>query len=494
MPNREPRLSPAGLLSLLRQSPVINTPEGRKLAEILAKSSNCNEVKVRVKTAVKAAAKNAQLPYNGQKLAVLHESARFALAKGAIATPLNAAQRRAALAMFGVSVVPTAAAVKQMAQDTAALLPKTPQQIHTALADQKAKVEALQAQAKSDNAEVALNAKKQMRGALQDLAKLVAAAKVKHIEAMRGFNRYNQVNVSPAQRKARMGAVKKELAAAKKELAATKKAVRKLKPGNLRQSYYTKAEAQAAQVKVLQERYLLLRQGKDLVRVRKIASGRIPRKPLPQTSNQPVALDPVLARIMIRYLAARIPRHPGEGRQHFIFRLRMYFKRALARFLRLREQGETPAAAAESASVSTIVEDSAAIESEVCAGGEAQDEAADAMDGIANEYAKDLELAATQLAPETAAHSGPGEFINPQVAQELQASVSEASDPALAVAQAATSEAELMTGFSTSPPAEATFTVVDVEGDEASQGAAEWYKNRYLMGGAALAAAYIATR
>ena len=71
MPNQEPRLSPAGLLSLLRQSPVINTPEGRKLAEILAKSSNCNEVKVRVNTAVKAAAKNAQLPYNGQKLAIL---------------------------------------------------------------------------------------------------------------------------------------------------------------------------------------------------------------------------------------------------------------------------------------------------------------------------------------------------------------------------------------------------------------------------------------
>jgi len=98
-------LSPAGLLSLLRQSPVIHTPEGHKLASILAKSSNCNEVNVRVKTAAKAAAKK-RLPYDGQKLHVLHQSARYALAKGTIPTELNAAQRTAALKTFGVSLVP----------------------------------------------------------------------------------------------------------------------------------------------------------------------------------------------------------------------------------------------------------------------------------------------------------------------------------------------------------------------------------------------------
>ena len=488
-----PRLSPGGLLSLLRQSPVINTPEGRKLAEILAKSSNCNEVKVRVKTAVKAAAKK-PTPYDGQKLGILHESARYALSKGTIPTPLNAAQRTQALKIFGVSLVPAKAVVQQMVQETSTLLPKTPQQIIEALNAQKLKVAALKQQAQSTDAKVRVNAMQELPVALKQLAALVAAAKVKHIEAMRGFNKYNEVSVKPHQRKARAAAVKKQLAAAKKELDATKRAIKKLKPGALRQSYYTKAESLIAKIKVLKQRYMLLRQGKDLVRVRKIAAGRIPRKPLPQTTDKPIPLDPVLARIMIRYLAARMPRHPGEGRQHFIFRLRMYFKRSLARFLRLREKGETPAAAAESAAVSTIVEDSAALESEVCAGGEAQDPAADAMDGIANEYRKDLELAATQLAPETAAHSGPGEFINPQVAQELQASVAEASDPALALAQAATSEAELMTGFDASIPAEETFTIVDAEGIAPDQQQGQWYRNKYLLGGAAVAAAYLATR
>jgi hypothetical protein len=486
-------LSPAGLLSLLRQSPVIHTPEGQKLASILAKSSNCNEVNVRVKTAAKAAAKK-RLPYDGQKLHVLHQSARYALAKGTIPTELNAAQRTEALKMFGVSLVPPKAVVQHMVQQTSALLPKTPQQIMEELGAQKAHVAALKQQAQSTDEAVRVNAMQQLPAALKVLASLVAAAKVKHIEAMRGFNKYNEVTVKPHQRKAKMANVKKQLIVTKKELAATKRAINKLKPGALRQSYYTKAEDQAAQIKVLKQRYLLLRQGKDLVRVRKIVAGRIPRKPLPQTSNQPIALDPVLARIMIRYLAARIPRHPGEGRQHFIFRLRMYFKRSLARFLRLREKGETPAAAAESAAVSTIVEDSAALESEVCAGGEAQDSAADAMDGIANEYSKDLELAATQLAPETAAHSGPGEFINPQVAQELQASVAEASDPALALAQAATSEAELMTGFEATPVVDETITIADVESMAPSPDGAQWYKNKYLLGGAAVAAAYLATR
>lgn len=489
-----PRLSPGGLLSLLRQSPVISTPEGRKLAEILAKSSNCHEVKVRVKTAGKAAKKGRPTPFNGQRLALLHDSARYALSKGTEPTPLNAAQRTAALRMFGVSLVPTRAVVQQMVQDTSSLLPQTPQQIIAALNEQKLKVAALKQQAQATEPQVRVSAMQQLPVALKQLAALVAAAKVKHIEAMRGFNKFNEVSVRPDQRQARMAGVKKQLSAAKKELAATKRAIRKLKPGALRQSYYTKAEALIGKIKVLKQRYIMLRQGRDLIRVRKIAAGRIPRKPLPQTTDKPIALDPVLARIMIRYLAARIPRHPGEGRRHFIFRLRMYFKRALARFLRLREKGETPAAAAESASVSTIVEDSAALESEVCAGGEAQDPAADAMDGIANEYRKDLELAATQLAPETAAHSGPGEFINPQVAQELHASVAEASDPALALAQAATSEAELMTGFEASIPAEETFTLADAEGITPAKQQGEWYRNKYLLGGAAVAAAYLATR
>jgi len=483
------RLSPQGLNQLLAStSAALQTPEGQKLSAILSRSKSCKEAKVRVAASARMATKDPALPYDGRRLKILHESLRFAASGGREPTTLNAAQRRSALQIFNVHPSTPAAVVAQISKETQAILPVPAQKLASDLHRAKKHVEELKSLSKSHDADVRIRAQKELPAALRDLARLVVAAKVKHVEAMSGFRRYNEIQVPEAQRKARMSNVKKQLRVQQKELSATKRHVKRLKPGALRNSYLTKAQATSAQVKVLKHRYTMLRHGRDLVRVRKIASGPIPRKPLPQSSDSQYDITPTTARIMIRYLAARIPRHNGEGRKHFIFRLRMYFKRALARYLRLREQGEAEAAAAESASVMTVVDDGPALESEVCAGGEARDNAADAMENIANSYTKDLELAATQLAPETAAHSGAGEFINPSVASELSASAQEASDPNLAIAQATTSEAELMQAFDTTPPSDEVFTLSDVTASGEMTTKPQWYKNKYLLGGAALAA------
>ena len=483
------RLSPQRLSQLLASSsPASASPEGQKLASILAQSKTCKEAKVRVAASARMAAKDPTLPYDGRKLKILHASLRFAASGGKEPTSLNATQRRAALKIFNVQHSTPEAAISQMAEETTAILPVPAQKLATELHRAKKHVEELKNLSQSHDGDVRIRAQKELPEALQNLARLVVAAKVKHVEAMRGFRRFNEISVTAAQRKARMANVKKQLSKEQRELTATKRHVKRLKPGALRNSYLTKAQASSAQVKVLKHRYMMLRGGKDVVRVRKLASGPIPRKPLPQSSNSEYDISPPTARIMIRYLAARMPRHNGEGRKHFIFRLRMYFKRALARYLRLREQGEAEAAAAESASVMTIVDDGPALESEVCAGGEARDNAADAMDNIANSYAKDLELAATQLAPETAAHSGPGEFVDPAVAGEVAAAATDATNSNLALAQATTSEAELMQSFETSPPGDEVFTIADVSAPGEMTGKAQWYKNKYLLGGAALAA------
>jgi hypothetical protein len=51
-----------------------------------------------------------------------------------------------------------------------------------------------------------------------------------------------------------------------------------------------------------------------------------------------------------------------------------------------------------------------------------------------------------------------------------------------------------MTGFEATPVVDETITIADVESMAPSSDGAQWYKNRYLLGGAAVAAAYLATR
>ena len=45
-----------------------------------------------------------------------------------------------------------------------------------------------------------------------------------------------------------------------------------------------------------------------------------------------------------------------------------------------------------------------------------------------------------------------------------------------------------MQSFETSPPGDEVFTIADVSAPGEMTGKAQWYKNKYLLGGAALAA------
>jgi hypothetical protein len=154
--------------------------------------------------------------------------------------------------------------------------------------------------------------------------------------------------------------------------------------------------------------------------------------------------------------------------------------------------------------VATVVEDAPVLEAEVSAGGEAADIAADAYAPLVDQMTTDLEMAATDLAPETAANDPASAYTSPSVGQEIQASAQEAGDPVLAEAQIDAAMAELAAAgnldVSPSTTTDEGDLIIFQDATEGSyedtgasgsaEGTAAWYKSPFVIGAAVLAAAF----
>jgi hypothetical protein len=321
---------------------------------------------------------------------------------------------------------------------------------------------------------------------LRSAAALVTAAKVRQIHDSKRFLPFDVKSVPPTQVKSRIAVVLKKLRKVEAEITVVSKKMGSVKPGPIRTMLFNRRAKLLAERAGLRRRLVLLRQGKDkfqLKRVR-VKEQRTKIQLPPGLKFRP---SPDLVTVMVRYLAQRIPRRPGESRRHFIMRLRMYVLRALARFA-ANSAGEPDAAAAiEAAAVATVVEDSKALEAEVDAGGVADDQAAEAMGELAEAYNDQLEQAATDFAPETAESSTPDEFVSPDtvVSDSSPETIDDDLEEAFETMDVAAFRADEIEGASDA------FRADEIEG---ASDARPWYKNPVVWGGAALAAVLIIRR
>lgn len=408
----------------------------------------------------------------------------------------------------------------QMAQRVASIMPKSPAELVAALQAHKAQLAVLRDQVErakaGDPALVSQLAQleAQYKKALQDGAALVTASKLKQASMAGMIKRCRRIQIkNEAERQARLAQVATSIKQMDSGLQSLATQVAKAPSAALRAQLATKLQAGKAARGVAVERYKLLRQGEDLTPIKYVNTATklktIDISPLfvqarknPAEGSGLPTVDPMLRRVMIRYLASKLPRRKGEARCDFVERLRMYAKRTLVRYLANHANGMEQTAAAEDAVVDTLTEDAAALEEAASAGGQPADASMDAVSPLVDEMATDVEQATTDLAPETAANSPASDYVAPSVGEEITASSNEALDPAFVDAQLAASIAEIGAAgnldVSLSATTEDGETLVFQDAAESTAedadagvaGAGAWYKNPFVIGAAALAAVF----
>ena len=370
------------------------------------------------------------------------------------------------------------AAVEQVAADAASLAPVQPAVLAGKIKLQQKTLRAIDAKIKAEKVSARRAKLEALRKQqLKQAAALVTAAKVKELQDARRFKPFDIKKVEPNEAKARVQTILRKIAALNREITKLTARIASMTPGVQRAVLFNRRAKLAAEKSGLERRLKLLRQGRDKVQVRRV---RV-QKQRPQIRLTPGVVfrpAPDLVTVLVRYLAQRIPRRPGESRRHFLLRLRIYVQRALARYAANAASEPDPNAAAEAAAVATVTEDAPAIEAEVDAGGVAEDDASDAMTEVAEEFIPQMEQAAADFAPETAENSDPDEFVT--------------SDTALVDSSPETIDSDLEDAFET---LDVSTGYDDDDDDEDSDSEARpWFKNPVVWGGAALAAVLILRR
>ena len=397
----------------------------------------------------------------------------------------------------------------QMAQRVASIMPKSPAELVAALQAHKVRLAALRDQVERAKAgDPALvsqlpQLEAAYKKALQDGAALVTASKLKQSSMAGMIKRCRRIQIKDeAERQARLAQVSASITKLDSDLQALTAQIGKAPSAALRGQLVAKQQVGKSARSTLVQRYTLIRKGEDLTPIKYVQTAQ-KLKPvgLILTGETPT-IDPVLRRVMIRYLASKLPRRPGESRCDFVERLRMYTKRTLARYLANQAQGVEAAAAAESAVVDTLTQDAQVMEEAVSAGGQPLDAEMEAVAPLVDAMETDVEQATTDLAPETAANSPISDYVSPSIGQEILASSSEAMDPTFVNAQLDASISEIAAAgnldVSPSVTTEDGETLIFQDANEsaaedADAGVAEagtWYKNPFVIGAAVLAAAF----
>lgn len=409
----------------------------------------------------------------------------------------------------------------QMAQRVASIMPKSPAELVSALQAHKARLGVLRDQverAKAGDSALASQLPQleaAYKQALQEGAALVTASKLKQASTAGMIKRCRRVQVkNEADRQARLKLVGDSIKRLDGAAQALTTQASKASSAALRGQLVGKLQAAKSARATAVRRYKLLRQGEDLTPIKFVQTAE-KLKPLNlsgllqrQVGQKNIAagslpaVDPVMRRVMIRYLASRIPRRPGESRCDFVERLRMYAKRTLARHLTNEASGMDPAAAAESAVVDTITQDAAALEAAVNAGGQPADADMEMVAPLVDEMETDVELAATDLAPETAANSPASDYTSSTVGDEILSSAAEAADPTFVNAQLDASIAEIAASGNLDVSLSETTEdgelllfqdaaeMTSEDADAGVESAGVWYKNPFVIGAAVLAAAF----
>jgi hypothetical protein len=414
---------------------------------------------------------------------------------------LNSLDRANAVKFFGpvrnISMKDQEAAAQEVAAEAASLAPVRPEVLAGKIRIQQKILRSLDSRIKGERIaerRKALQAERKER--LKEAAALVTAAKVKELNDAHRFKPFDIKSVKPTESRRRTAAIIKQIRVIDGQLKKLMMRMKTLKPGIQRTVTYNQYQKLNAEKSGLLKRLRLLRTGKDRVLLRRVRT----ESPRPQILLPPGVMftpAPDMVTVIVRYLAQRIPRRPGESRRHFLLRLRMYVQRALARYAANSASEPEPAAAAEAAAVATITDDSEAIESEVDAGGVAEDPAAESMAEVVEELTPVLEQAAADLAPETVVNSAPEEFLTPADAEVAAAPVSpefieEAPPEVVEEILPEEIEQELEEAFETLDLQETPdFEEYAVAFDEETR---PWFKNPVVLGGAALAALLILRR
>ena len=386
---------------------------------------------------------------------------------------------------------------QQVAAEAASLAPVRPEILAGKIKTQQMMLRQLDAKIKAERIAERRAALQAMRKEkLKEAAALITAAKVKELNDARRFTPFDIAKVKPTDVRRRVQIILSRLREIDAEIKKTRLRMRTLKPGLMRTMLFNQQAKLTAERKGLQQRLKLLRIGRDKIALRRVVT-QTPRPPVQLIPGVTFAPAPDMVRVIVRYLAQRIPRRPGEGRRQFLLRLRMYVMRAMARYAANSAAEPDPAAAAEAAAVATITDDAPAIESEVDAGGVAEDPAAEAMSEVVEEYIPELEQAAADLAPETVEHSAPEEFVVPNDASVVAAPPSAEfidTAPAEVIDQLLPEEIdqELEQAFETLDIQSApSLEEIAIATDEDTR---PWYTNPVVLGGAALAALLILRR
>lgn len=388
-------------------------------------------------------------------------------------------------------------AAQQVAAEAASLAPVRPEVLAGKIRTQQMLLRELDAKIKAEQSaarRAQLQAVRQEK--LKEAAALVTAAKVKELNDARRFTPFDITKVQAADARRRVQIILSRLREIDAEIRKVSLRMKTLKPGLMRTMLFNQQAKLTAERKGLHQRLRLLRTGRDKIAIRRVVT-QTPRVPVRLVPGVIFTPAPDMVRVIVRYLAQRIPRRMGESRRQFLLRLRMYVMRALARYAANSAAEPNPAAAAEAAAVATVTDDTPAIESEVDAGGVAEDTAAEAMAEVVEEYIPELEQAAADLAPETVEHSEPEEFVAPADAAVVAAPpsaefVDSAPEEVVEQVLPEVMDQELEQAFETLDiPSAPSLAEVAIATQEDTR---PWYTNPVVLGGAALAALLILRR
>lgn len=434
-----------------------NTPQIRQIeAQLGVVAKQLSAVNLRLATASAA-----------DKMALLSQRSKLMTYQSQLQTQLRKLKRPSAQA-----------AAASIAAQAAQIAPTSPKALAGQLREQKHLLDTLQQRIdQSTDPQEKAGLQAAMRSHLKTSAAMVTAAKVKQAQASKKLAPYDIQRVSSTSQRSRISAVNKRLAALQKLIADLTKRIYRLGAGSIeRMKLVTERAKLIAERDTLTSRLALLKKGKDRIQMR-VVVGDVQREQILLPEKLASVPNAELVAVLVRYLASRMPRRQGEGRQQFLFRLRAYVMRALARYAANSAQTTDSAAAAEAAAVATITDDSAAIESEVNAGGIAADPAADAMapyvDGLSNQ----MEAAAADMAPDVFSTWDTSGYTVPASPEGYPSQVVAAETPATpeqAIEQLDTVATEM--------------TELGDDLEELEDEDYAWYKNPLLWAGAGLAA------
>lgn len=436
-------------------------------------------------------------------------------------SPLTATQRKQVWSFFPDLHPEETARVEAAAQQAAGeavaeMLGKSSTDIAREMINSAANVEVLNdAIARAADPITKMSLERSKADQLRNLAAAAVSAKLLQAKAAGRVAPFDVVSITPVQAQARIAQVNARITAIRAQIPGINKALSVLPVGTQRCTFYTNLLALQAELNSLRQRLTLLKQNKDraVIGNAQVANRR---KPIVLKEGASPEISPELLATIVFYLVSRMPRRPGESRRQFLLRLRIYLKRALARYAANATQGEPPVTAAETAAVATVVEDTPVIEAEVTAGGEASDPAAEAMTEVADAASPVMEEAVDRAALGLAENSSTDEFINAEAAQAVQAPAQVLEQPVVedtqpvpeipstpvAVDTAAqlvamapqadptlTAVVEAAQLAMTLPPSEDEAVLEDVAPEHEVE-PEPWYKNKLVWAGGALAAIF----